>query len=123
MNPLSLQVLCMKSIIDNNLNYSILSYFLQDMIDFELHKMKFNETLYVLNIIKDEMSNVNNILLKNVKVVDKDELVYDIEDNEKYSFIFIKYLYYKNFRVYEGTRFIQELSEIEFDMYQTKNEG
>jgi hypothetical protein len=113
----------MKSIIDNNLNYSILSYFLQDMIDFELHKMKFNETLYVLNIIKDEMSNVNNILLKNVKVVDKDELVYDIEDNEKYSFIFIKYLYYKNFRVYEGTRFIQELSEIEFDMYQTKNEG
>lgn len=111
----SLQVLCMKSIIDNNLNYSILPYFLQDMIDFELHKMKFKDTLYILNTIYADTSNVNNILLKKVKVVSKDDIVYDVEDDEKYSFIFVKYLYYKNGKSYESTRFIQELSEIEFD--------
>lgn len=111
----SLQVLCMNSIINNNLNYSSLFYHLQDMIDFEMHKMKFMDTLYILNTIKGELYNTNNILLTKVQVVDKDELVYDIDDEEKYSFIFIRYLYLKNGNCYEGTRFIQELTDIEFD--------
>lgn len=111
----SLQVLCMKSIINNNLNYSELHYYLKYMIDFELHKMKFGETLYIINTIYADTSNVKDMLLTKVKVVSKDEVVYDIEDDEKYNFIFIKYLYYKNGNSYEGTRFIQELSDIEFD--------
>jgi len=107
----------MKSIIDNNLNYYILPYFLQDMIDFELHKMKFKDTLYILNTIYADTSDVKDMLLLKVKPVSKDELsdYAFMEDDEKYNFIFIKFLYYKNGRSYEGTRFIQELSEIEFD--------
>lgn len=114
----SLQVLCMKSIIDNNLTYSILPYFLQDMIYFELHKMKFKDTLYILNTIYADTSNVKDMLLLKVKTVSKDELsdyAFMEEDDEKYNFIFIAFLCKGNHAVFKSTRFIQELNEIEFD--------
>lgn len=114
---MSLQVLCMKTIIDNNLNYSILPFCLQDIIDYEIHKNKFKDTLYILNTIYADTSNVKDMLLLKVKPVSKDELsdYAFVEDNEKYNFIFITFLYKTNSQTFKSTRFIQELSEIEFD--------
>ena len=111
---MSLQVLCVRSIMDNNLDYTILSYVLQDMIDYEMHKIKFKDTLYILDTVKYELDNVDNFLLIKVQPVSKEDLVYDVED-EKYNFIFVKYLYYNDRRVCKGTRFIQELNELELD--------
>lgn len=111
---MSLKVLCVRSIMDNNLDYTILSYVLQEMIDYEMHKIKFKDTLYILDTVKYELDNVDNFLLTKVQPVFKEDLVYDVED-EKYNFIFVKYLYYNCRRVCEGTRFIQELNELELD--------
>lgn len=112
---MSLQVLCVKSIMDNNLDYTVLPDCLTQIVDYEIHKIKFKDTLYILNTIQYELDNVDNFILIKVRPVSKEDLVYDVEDDEKYNFIFVKYLYYKERNVYEGTRFIQELSYIEFD--------
>jgi hypothetical protein len=119
----SLQVLCMNSIINNNLNYFELSYTLSDMIDYEKHKQMFKDTLYILNTISYEMNNVKDFILVKVKPVVKEifenwsglnyDNYSDIND-EKYNFIFVKFLYRRG-NIYESTRFIQELSNIEFE--------
>lgn len=110
---MSLRVLCVKSIMDNNLDYSILPECVNDMINYEMHKIKFKDTLYILNTIKYDLDNIDNLLLIKVQPVFKEDFVYD--DDEKYNFIFVKYLYFNGRYVYEGKRFIQELSYIEFN--------
>jgi hypothetical protein len=110
---MSLQMLCVKSIIYNNVDYTILSDYHQYTIDFEIHKMKFYETLYILNTIYDEMSNIKNLLLLKVQPVCKD--VNEGADDEKYKFIFVKFLYKNKSEEFKGTRFIQEITDIEFE--------
>lgn len=105
---MSLYVLCMRSIINNKLDYSILPEFIQDEIYFEMHKMAFSKTLYVLNTINNEMLYMNNCLITSVQLVEND--LYE-DSGEYYNYILIKYLF-KN-KIYR--KYIQEIGEIEFD--------
>jgi hypothetical protein len=88
----------------------VLSDYHQYIIDFELHKMNFHETLYILNTIYDEMSNVNDFLLLSVEPVCKDGGA----DDEKYKYIFVKFLYKNNGQGVKGKRYIQEITDIDF---------
>lgn len=106
-------MLCVKSIIYNNVDYTMLSDYHQYTIDFEIHKIKFYETLYILNTIYEDINNIKDILLLKVQVVDKD--CNEGMEDEKYKFIFIRFLYKNCNKEFKGTRFIQELTEIEFD--------
>lgn len=105
-------MLCVKSIIDNNVDYTMLSDYHQYIIDYEMHKMKFHETLYILNTIYDEMSNIKDILLLKVQPVCKDGN--EGADNEKYKYIFVKFLCKNKNQECKGARFIQEITDIEF---------
>jgi hypothetical protein len=98
----------MRSIINNKLDYSILPEHLQDEIYFEMHKMAFSKTLYVLNTINSEMLYMNNFLITNVKLIENDVYEYN---GEYYNYILIKYLF--NNKIHK--KYIQEIGEIEFD--------
>jgi hypothetical protein len=90
-------------------------------IDFEIHKMKFYETLCVLNTIYEEMSTMpNEFLIVKVQVVYKD--IEEVTGDEKYNYIFTKFLCNVNgqqgdsrLKYVQRRKYIQEITDIEFD--------
>lgn len=111
---MSLQMLCVKSIIDNNVDYTTISDYHKYAIYFEIHKIKFYETLHVMNTIYEEMSSMpNDFLIVKVQVVYKD--IEEVTGDEKYNYIFTKFLYENNGQVVKFGKFIQEITDIEFD--------
>jgi hypothetical protein len=107
-------MLCVKSIIDNNVDYTTLSNYHQYTIDYEIHKIKFYETLCVMNTIYEEMSTMPmDFLIVKVQVVYKD--IEEITGDEKYNFIYTKFLYNVNGQDVKGSKFIQEITDIDFD--------
>lgn len=103
-----LHMLCMRSVINNKIDFSILPEHLQDMIYFEMHKIKFQSTLYVLNTINKEMLYMNDFLVTNVKLMEND--IYE-DNSEYYNYILIRYTFKNKLH----KRYIQEIGEIEFD--------
>jgi hypothetical protein len=90
--------------------------------DFEIHKMKFYETLCVLNTIYEEMSTMpNEFLIVKVQVVYKD--IEEVTGDEKYNYIFTKFFYNdvncqrgdSRLKYLQGRKYIQEITDIEFD--------
>ncbi len=114
-------MLCVKSIIYNNVDYTMLSDYHQYIIDFEIHKMKFYDTLHVINTIYEEMSIMPmDFLIVKVQVVYND--IEEVTSDEKYKYIFTKFLHHDSsqqgssrLKYVEGRRYIQEIPDIEFD--------
>lgn len=103
-----LHMLCMRSVINNKIDFSILPEHLRDMIYFEMHKIKFQSTLYVFNTINKEMLYMNDFLVTNVKLMEND--IYE-DNGEYYNYILIRYIFKNKLH----KRYIQEIGEIEFD--------
>lgn len=106
---MSLQVLCMRTIINNNIDYTMLPDYYKYLIDFERHKMMFSETIYILNTINKDMEYVSDFILLSVRPV---KSIQQFQEDDVYAYIWIKYVYGLS---KTGSKFIQEISDIEFD--------
>lgn len=106
--PASLVVLSMRSIINNNLDFSYLSGFHQD-IYLEMHKIKFKSTLQIIDIIYQEMKYIiHDYSIVRVSPVEND--VYE-DGGEFYDYIWVKYIHGADRKV--SAKFIQEITGLD----------
>ena len=86
LKKMSLQNICINTIINNIIDYKELPAHLVDNIYFEIHKRAFNNTLLVLDIIYEEMVYIDNISITKIKPCKRKDV-----DWSDLDYIFIKY--------------------------------